>query len=371
MCAVFIGFLVIGLALPILPLHVHQGLGLGPVAVGLVTGSQFVAALVTRMWAGSYADAKGAKRAVIAGLLAASAGGVVYMASLRFTGAASGAVLLAGRFVLGAGESFIITGALGWGMLLAGPENTGKVIAWVGTAMYGAFAAGAPLGTLLYEHRGFAAIAATTVFIPLFTLPFVLRLQGVPPTASARASIWKVLRVVCGPGAALALTSVGLASITAFVPLLFAQHEWAPGWAAFTAFALCFMLARIMFGSSADRAGGVRVALVSMVIEGAGQALIWRAPAADIAILGAAVTGLGYSLVYPGLGVEAVRRAPPESRALAMGAYTACLDVALGFGTPLLGSVAGQLGIASVFLAGATLVAAAFFVGLALLRRPE
>ena len=73
--------------------------------------------------------------------------------------------------------------------------------------------------------------------------------------------------------------------------------------------------------------------------------------------------------MYPGLGVEAVRRAPPESRALAMGAYTACLDVALGFGTPLLGGVAGQLGIASVFLTGAGLVAAAFFVGLTLLRR--
>src|SRR5437763_15805359 len=84
MCAVFIGFLVIGLALPVLPLHVHQGLGLGTVAVGLVTGSQFAAALATRIWAGGYADAKGAKRAVIAGLFAAAAGGVMYMVSLRF-----------------------------------------------------------------------------------------------------------------------------------------------------------------------------------------------------------------------------------------------------------------------------------------------
>ena len=57
-------------------------------------------------------------------------------------------------------------------------------------------------------------------------------------------------------------------------------------------------------------------------------------------LAGAGLTGLGYALVYPGLGVEAVKRAPPESRGLAMGAYTAFLDVALGFGTPLLGLAA-------------------------------
>jgi hypothetical protein len=38
---VFIAFLVIGLALPVLPLHVHQGLGLGAFVVGLVAGAQF------------------------------------------------------------------------------------------------------------------------------------------------------------------------------------------------------------------------------------------------------------------------------------------------------------------------------------------
>jgi hypothetical protein len=38
---VFVVYLVIGLALPVLPLHVHRGLGLGTFVVGLVAGSQF------------------------------------------------------------------------------------------------------------------------------------------------------------------------------------------------------------------------------------------------------------------------------------------------------------------------------------------
>jgi MFS family permease len=59
---VLIGFLVIGLALPVLPPHVHQGLGFGTFVVGLVAGSQFAASLVSRVWSGHFADRRGAKR---------------------------------------------------------------------------------------------------------------------------------------------------------------------------------------------------------------------------------------------------------------------------------------------------------------------
>src|ERR687886_98026 len=99
MSVVFIGFLIIGMALPVLPLHVHQTLGLSTFVVGLVTGSQFVAALISRVWSGHYADSRGAKRAVIAGLLAAVAGGLLYLVSLRFVGtpSVSATILLVGR----------------------------------------------------------------------------------------------------------------------------------------------------------------------------------------------------------------------------------------------------------------------------------
>jgi Major Facilitator Superfamily len=168
MAVVLIAFLVIGLALPVLPLHVHQGLGLGTFVVGLVAGSQFAAALLSRLWAGHYADRRGAKRAVVVGLLIAAASGLLYLLSLCFVDApvTSVAILLADRALLGGAESFIITGALAWGLALAGPQNTGKVIAWVGTAMYAAFALGAPTGTALYASYGFAAIALATTMAP-------------------------------------------------------------------------------------------------------------------------------------------------------------------------------------------------------------
>src|SRR6266436_4725263 len=52
MAVVLIAFLIIGLALPVLPLHVHQGLALSAFVVGLVTGSQFAASLISRVCSG-------------------------------------------------------------------------------------------------------------------------------------------------------------------------------------------------------------------------------------------------------------------------------------------------------------------------------
>lgn len=96
--------------------------------------------------------------------------------------------------------------------------------------------------------------------------------------------------------------------------------------------------------------------------------MIWLAATRLAVFGGAALAGLGYSLVYPGFGVEAIRRAPPESRGLAMGAYTACLDLALRITAPLLGLIAGGAGLNAVFLASALIVLSGACIALRLMR---
>jgi MFS family permease len=354
MAAVFIAFIVIGLALPVLPLHVHQGLGLGTFLVGLIAGSQFAAAIASRVWAGRHADAKGPKRAVMVGLVIAAVAGLVYLLSLRFSHApaVSASVLLLGRALLGVGESFIITGAQSWGLSLAGRGSTSKVLAWVGSAMFAAFALGAPAGNALYARYGFAAIGLATTILPIATLLVVAPLARVPAaTRAAQAGLMRVMAGVWIPGVASALSSLGFGAITAFSALLFVARGW-PAWPAFTAFAAAFIVTRLAFGHLADPLGGAKVALVCALVEAIGLALIWLSPWSAIALSGAGLTGIGYSLVYPGFGVEAVRSAPAQSRGLAMGAYTAFLDVALGFGTPALGLLANFAGLGTVFVAG-------------------
>ena len=149
----------------------------------------------------------------------------------------------------------------------------------------------------------------------------------------------------------------------------FAQHGWGHAWLGLTIFAGAFVLGRALFGHLPDRVGGAKVAFVSVLIEAAGQALIWVAPWPALALFGAVLTGFGYSLVYPGFGVEAVRRAPPANRGLATGAYTAFLDVALGLANPALGLVGSRAGMGAVFLVSALAVADAAVVALRLMAR--
>ena len=372
MAVVFLAFLVIGVAMPVLPLHVHDGLGFGTFVVGLVAGSQFAASLVSRPWAGHFSDRRGAKRGVIAGLVAAAASGLLYLLSLDFTEAplASVTILLLGRGLLGAAESFIITAAVSWGLALVDSGNTGKVIAWVGSAMFAAFAIGAPAGAALHAAYGFAAIALATIAAPLLALLFVAQLPAVAPVQQVRLSFAKVLGAVWVPGFGSALGSVGFGAVTTFVTLLFANRGWANGWLAYTAYAVAFILARVFFSNLADTIGGARVALLCALIEAAGQALIWLAERPEMALAGAALTGFGFSLIYPGFGVEAVRRVPAQSRGLAMGAYTAFLDLAQGIASPALGLIAAGARLNLLFLASALTVLCAALVAWWLLAHP-
>jgi MFS family permease len=151
-----------------------------------------------------------------------------------------------------------------------------------------------------------------------------------------------------------ALGSVGFGAVTTFVVLLFANRGWANGWLAYTAYASAFILARIFFSQMADAIGGAKIALVCALIEALGQALIWLAVRPEMALAGAALTGFGFSLVYPGFGVEAVGR----------------VDLAQGLASPTLGLIAAGASLNVLFLASAITVLCAAPVAWWLMAHP-
>jgi predicted MFS family arabinose efflux permease len=253
--------------------------------------------------------------------------------------------------------------------MLLGAGAAGKAMSWLGTSLYAAFAIGAPIGTSLYGRFGFSAVAIATVIIPLVTLVLIAPMPRVQPPPPAPAGLKKVLGVVWLPGTALALSGVGFSAIMTFAALLYSSRQWTPAWLAFTALSVAFILGRAVLGHLPDKIGGIRVALVCIIIEAAGQGLIWYASNATVALIGVTVTGLGYSLVYPALGTQVVNAAPPQSRALALGAYTAFLDVSLGFSGPLLGLVATGRDISSVYAVSTVVVLGSAVLAFALMRR--
>jgi predicted MFS family arabinose efflux permease len=85
-----------------------------------------------------------------------------------------------------------------------------------------------------------------------------------------------------------------------------------------------------------------------------------------MALTGATLAGFGYSLVFPALGVEAVRRVSIENRGTALSVYTVFADVSFFLVGPVAGAVIGGFGYASVFLFALACVLAALGIVMAL-----
>jgi predicted MFS family arabinose efflux permease len=90
--------------------------------------------------------------------------------------------------------------------------------------------------------------------------------------------------------------------------------------------------------------------MICLAVESVGLFLLWQAGSPWMAIAGAALGGFGFSLVFPAIGVEAVKRVPVNNRGTALGVYTAFADVSFFLTGPIAGAVIGVYGYASVFL---------------------
>jgi MFS family permease len=271
------------------------------------------------------------------------------------------AALLAGRVFLGVGESFTATGATLWGIKTVGAIHTSRVISWNGVATYVAMAVGAPLGSPLTTISASAALPRWWWWSAIGLL-FARTRQDVSVTAGVRAPFHAVVRKIWPYGLGLAFGTVGFGVIATFITLYFAAHSWQGAAFTLSLFSVGFICVRLVLGNTITRYGGVPVSLVCFVIECLGLLLIWLAPSAWVAGVGAFLTGSGFSLVFPALGVEAVKQVEEQNQGTALGTYSAFLDLALGLTGPLAGWVAGFYDLATLYLLAAIVVVFAFLL---------
>ncbi|CAG4886243.1 MFS transporter [Paraburkholderia saeva] len=367
----FLCYLTIGIPLAVLPGYVHDDLGYSAILAGLAISVQYFATLASRPLAGRSADTLGPKKTVTFGLIGCGVSGVLLLAAVlcgRWPALSLG-LLVISRLVLGCGESLCGTGAILWGIGRVGTANNARVISWNGIATYGALAIGAPLGVAIVHAVGFEALGFVVVALAALGFYLARPIAPVPVVHGERMSYRSVFTRVLPHGLGLALGSAGFGSIATFITLFYAARHWPNAALSLTVFGTLFVGSRLLFANTIRTYGGFRVAIVSFTFECAGLLMLWLAPAPHFALAGAALTGFGFALVFPALGVEAVALVPPASRGAALSAYSVFLDLSLGITGPLAGYIAGEFGYASVFLFAAIASAAAVALSMMLYLR--
>ena len=255
----FSGLLAVGAVLPVLPRYVHGPLDGGNIAVGIVIGSYAVTGLLLRPVAGRFADRSGRKSTVLAGSVLVAIGGFLYLLPFGVAG------LICARLVLGAGEGSVFTAGSAWIVDLAPPERRGRVIGLYGLAVWAGLSIGPLFGELIQHHAGYTPVLIFAGAVPLLGALIASRVPDPfrPSAHQEREQHPLIAREAVRPGAALALASIGYATVAAFVVLHLDARGVGHGAAVFGAFATMVVLTRLVAGNLPDRVGPARVAMAA------------------------------------------------------------------------------------------------------------
>jgi MFS family permease len=344
-----LSFLAIGAALPVLPSYVRGPLHSSDLAVGIVVGSFAITSVFCRPIAGRQADRRGRRIVLVFGALAMALGGGLYLLS------DSVPTLVLARLAVGAGEGAVYTAAATWAVDLAPEDQRGLALGLFGLAVWGGLSLGPVLGELLRSSGGYDAVWILTCALPLISAAVGSRL---PQPTSAAGGETPTTRIVFPPaarraGIALALANIGYAALAGFVVLDLRARGIGGGAIVFTAFALAVFASRLVLSRIPDRWGAKPTAAAAGLLEAAGLGIVAIAASLSVALLGAVVVGIGFSMLFPSLALMVVGEVGNDSRGSAMGAFTAFFDIGVGLGGPICGATASLAGYPAVFVLSA------------------
>ncbi|KWT03158.1 MFS transporter [Pseudomonas savastanoi] len=367
----FIAFLCIGLPIAVLPGYVHDQLDFSPLIAGLTIASQYLATLLSRPFAGRATDTLGSKRSIVFGLWGiVISGSMTLLATLLQEFATlSLSILIVARLILGVSQGLIGVGTISWCIGKLGAEHTARSISWNGIASYGAIAIGAPLGVIVIDAVGFNSLGVALIVMAGLALWLIRNKPSVPVVVGERLPYWSVFGRIAPYGLGLTLSSIGYGTLTTFITLFYLSRGWEGAAYCLSMFGVCFILARLLFIGAINRLGGYNAAIVCMAVEICGLLMLWLSLSSGIALAGAGLTGVGLSLVYPALGVEAIKSVPTPSRGAGLSAYAVFFDLALAIAGPVMGAIALGQGYDWIFFYAALLSVCALALTIWLSRR--
>ncbi|QCE33198.1 MFS transporter [Acetobacteraceae bacterium] len=375
----------LGMGVPVIPLFVVDNLHYGDAVVGIITGIQFITAMLFRFPSGRISDVKGPYFAMALGALSAVGAGMFYTGAGFYVLAPflSASLLLMGSALLGISQSVFVTGAMTCAVSLVQAEKkenerlqngkksqgAGSAIAWIGMCVFGGLILGAPLGTYLFQQSGMImtgiVIAALSVSIVAWCLKESALKErsekkisddvlAVPKESNFKA-LQGALALAWFPGFCFGLGAVCHGLVIAYGALLYAENNWSPLWLPFALFGFGLMIARSFLGHLPDLWGGARTALFAGILEAIGMGFVAFFPHFYLAGFGLFLSGFGFAFIFPAFVLITLSRGDDASRGVLIGVCNALGDGVRGIGIVLLGYLAIWGGFKVIFFSGSVL----------------
>ena len=364
-----------GVVSPIIPLYASD-FGVSATMVGLTLTVFALARLILNVPAGLIADRYGRRVLLVGGPLLTAIG-------MFGSGQADGIwVLLAWRFVAGAGSAFYMSGAMTYLIDIAPPEKRTRYVATNQWALSVGVALGPGVGGLIADAYSLstpftvvAVLAVVTSIYAAFRLPET-RDRALEEQAAAEAappvSTWAFVR-------STPFLLVGLSTMTIFMTRAGTRGTLMPlhasevlGWGpaevglVFTLTGLLTLTTLLPAAWAADHIGRRSVVLFSGVFAGLGAVLAGSLATPFGFVLGNIVMSLGTGTAGPAPAAYVADIAPPGRRGMAIAMYRSAGDVGFLAAPPLLGLLSEVTSIGFTLGVGGTLAAVGgivFFVG--------
>ena len=359
----FCQFAAIGMYLTGIQLFVKDELGSSKAAVGLAVGAFSITAVLSRPIVGRGVDVRGRKPFLYLGL------SLLVVSSLGFLFAHSLVAVVALRLVQGVNGACVYTCVAAMATDLAPLDKRASAIARMSLFQYAGIALGPTIASLLIHQVSYDAVWLLATAFGVVGLAVASRLpESGTDSMARRAELGRVPRrlihpAAVGPGLVLLTGGIGYASVTAFGSL-YARHVGIGDGLLYAVFAVTVISIRIVSGAIADTRGAVAVAMPGLVGCTVGLLTMAAFQRPATAVVGVAIFGIGFALVFPALMAFAVARVPDHERGEMLGSFTAFLDVGVGGGAYLIGAIADAAGFGAAYatpallcLSGAALLA--------------
>jgi len=164
------------------------------------------------------------------------------------------------------------------------------------------------------------------------------------------------------PGLSLGFVNIHYPVVAGFLILSLERHGDS-GPAAFTAYALVILFSRFFLGGLPDRIHPRITYYFGIGCMALGLLIIAAGPPPAIAVLGAAILGLGFSFPWSAVATTVLRRTPDSEHGSAVGVLGAFYDLFVGFGSFAAGAVSAHLGYSAAFVMAVLALGVAALLG--------